>query len=255
MSVNLWTKDQLKLAFYLYCQLPFGKLHSRNGEIIALAKLIGRTPSAVSLKLVNLASLDPVIRDSGRRGMGNVSKLDKEIWDEFHANWEGLLVECRVLIKQWGENEKVASGAANNTIPSTFFGETRTVLTQQRMKQSFFRSTVLASYRGRCCITGLDIPGLLIASHIVPWSRDKSNRLNPSNGLCLSPLYDRAFDKGFITLDHHWHVLLSKELQQRAEPAVKKDFKAIDGQKIELPERFMPNPLFMEWHRAEIFRG
>lgn len=47
-------------------------------------------------------------------------------------------------------------------------------------------------------MSGLAEPRLLIASHIVPWSKDKTNRLNPSNGLCLSAIHDRAFDQGFI---------------------------------------------------------
>jgi hypothetical protein len=92
-----WTKEQLKLAFHLYCQLPFGRLHSRNPEIIQLATLIGRTPSAVAMKLVNFASLDPAIVNSGRSGLGNASALDKEVWEEFHADWEKLAVECEQL--------------------------------------------------------------------------------------------------------------------------------------------------------------
>ena len=56
-----WTRQQLKLAFHLYCQLPFGRLHRRNPEIVDLAELLGRTPSAVAMKLVNFASLDPAI--------------------------------------------------------------------------------------------------------------------------------------------------------------------------------------------------
>jgi len=63
-----WTREQLKLAFHLYCQLPFGKLHSRNAEIVELAQLIGRTPGAVAMKLVNFASLDPAITSTGRAG-------------------------------------------------------------------------------------------------------------------------------------------------------------------------------------------
>lgn len=45
-----WNIDQLKLAFYLYCQTSFGKLHGRNPEIIQLAKQLGRTPSALAMK-------------------------------------------------------------------------------------------------------------------------------------------------------------------------------------------------------------
>ena len=97
MRNDRWSREQLKLAFHLYCQLPFGKLHSRNAEIVELAQLIGRTPSAVAMKLVNFASLDPAIKSTGRAGLGNAGSLDREIWDEFQANWEGLAVECNRL--------------------------------------------------------------------------------------------------------------------------------------------------------------
>jgi len=79
MSQNRWTKEQVKLGFNLYCQLPFRRLHSRNPEIIELAELVGRTPSAVAMKLCNIASLDPAITGTGRRGLGNASALDHEV--------------------------------------------------------------------------------------------------------------------------------------------------------------------------------
>ena len=60
-----WTRKQLLVAFMLYCQLPFGKLHSRNPEIVKYAELIGRTPSALAMKLSNIASLDRVMIRSG----------------------------------------------------------------------------------------------------------------------------------------------------------------------------------------------
>ncbi|MCG3171790.1 MAG: hypothetical protein CALGDGBN_03488 [Pseudomonadales bacterium] len=56
-STAKWSREQLKLAFHLYCQLPFGRLHSGNPEIIELAAVIGRTPGALAMKLVNFASL------------------------------------------------------------------------------------------------------------------------------------------------------------------------------------------------------
>mgnify|MGYP003633627405 FL=1 len=158
MAVNLCTKEQLKLAFYLYCQLPFGKLHRVTNDIVELAEMIGRTPSAVSLKLVNLASLDPAIRNSGRSGMMNVSKLDREIWDEFHADWEGLLDECSQLIAKWREGKAGNGDVAGAEAVSDFQGETRSVLAEQRIGQRFFRRSVLAAYKSRCCISGLDFP-------------------------------------------------------------------------------------------------
>ena len=79
MIAARWTTEQLKLAFHLYCQLPFGKLHSRNAEVINLGQLLGRTPSAVAMKLVNFASLDPAITGTGRTGLPGASRLDREV--------------------------------------------------------------------------------------------------------------------------------------------------------------------------------
>lgn len=254
MSAGRWTKDQLKLAFHLYCQLPFGKLHSRNPEIIQLAKLIGRTPSAVAMKLVNFASLDPAITGTGRKGLEGASNLDREIWAEFHADWEGLAMECARLREHFGVTEQPDQDrSADFVLPEDFTGETRRVLTEQRIKQNFFRRAVLASYRGRCCMSGLSEPRLLIASHIVPWSKDKANRLNPSNGLCLSAIHDRAFDKGLITLSDDWKVIVSEELRRRDEPFVQSVLKPLEGRAIEIPERFVPDLAFVKRHRDEIF--
>ena len=257
MSLGRWTKEQLKLAFHLYCQLPFGKLHSRNSEIIELAKLIGRTPSAVAMKLVNFASLDPAITSTGRKGLDGASNLDREIWADFHADWEGLALECARLREQFSPSSTVnrenEAKIDDFEIPDDFTGETRRVFTEQRIKQNFFRRAVLASYRGRCCMSGLSEARLLIASHIVPWSKDKTNRLNPSNGLCLSAIHDRAFDKGLITLSDDWRVVLSKELRKSDEPLVKSVLKPLEDRAIEIPERFIPELAFLRRHRTEIF--
>lgn len=257
MTSRLWTREQLKLAFHLYCQLPFGKLHSRNPEVIQLAEQIGRTPSAVAMKLVNFASLDPAITSTGRKGLDGASKLDHEIWADFHADWEGLALECEQLRKQFGPMPTVHHPEEATTddfqIPDDFTGETRRVFTEQRIKQNFFRRAVLASYRGRCCMSGLSEPRLLVASHIVPWSKNKANRLNPSNGLCLSAIHDRAFDKGLITLADDLKIVLSDELRKHEEPFIQSVFQPLEGRTIEVPERFIPNVSFLQRHRAEIF--
>jgi putative restriction endonuclease len=251
MTNNRWTSEQLKLAFYLYCQLPFGKLHNRNPEIIHLAGLIGRTPSALAMKLSNFASLDPAITSTGRKGLEGASNLDREIWNEFHTGWEKLAVECEMLRRNLGDETQLEDEAGELLVPEDYMGETRQVITEQRIKQNFFRRAVLSSYRGRCCMSGLSEPRLLIASHIVPWSKDKANRLNPSNGLCLSAIHDRAFDKGLITLTDDFRV--SAVLKRLDEPFVKEVLVPLDGKMIELPERFLPSVEFVTRHRANWF--
>lgn len=249
-----WTLEQLKLAFYLYCQLPFGKLHQRNPHIVELSKLIGRTPSALAMKLVNFASLDPLIRESGRHGLGNASTLDKAVWDEFHADWERLVVECQQiregLAHEQGQSADAMQESSNDFALTDFTGETRQAIVQQRKKQDFFRHAVLASYRGRCCISGVSDARLLVASHIVPWSEDAANRLNPRNGLCLSAIHDKAFDRHLFSLTDDLRIVLSRSLKESKDDFIREVFWSVDGKPIDRPERFAPELAFLTQHRA-----
>ena len=125
-----------------------------------------------------------------------------------------------------------------------------------RVNQSFFRKMILASYNNQCCITGLDIPRLLIASHIKPWSADKNNRLNPCNGLCLNALHDKAFDTGLITVDVNNKIVISKAVKEHYSiESVNRYFEAYDNKTISLPDRFLPDNQFLEYHRNNIFNG
>jgi predicted restriction endonuclease len=257
MTSNRWNKEQLKLAFHLYCQLPFGRLHSRNPEIMLLAKLIERTPSAVAMKLVNFASLDPAITSTGRKGLDGASKLDREVWAEFNADWEKLALECTLLSTQLREEKGAGADVELDVTEQEglqdFTGVTKRVMTEQRVKQHFFRRAVLSSYRGRCCLSGLSDARLLMASHIVPWSNDKANRLNPSNGLCLSAIHDKAFDRGLLTISDNYKVMLSEQLKRNDDAFVAQIFLPLEGRKIELPEKFTPSIAFLSRHRKEIF--
>ena len=216
-----------------------------------------RTPSAVAMKLCNIASLDPAITSTGRSGLGNASALDREVWNEFHADWDRLAMDYLHIYEQLRKDKGLPSkedqtGAEPEDIDD-FTGETKRVITEQRMRQNFFRRAVLSSYLGRCCMSGLSDSRLLIASHIVPWSKDKHNRLNPRNGLCLSALHDKAFDRGLIALGDDFRVILSKNLEQRNEPFVRQFFHPLAGQSITLPARFAPDKAFLAQHRDVVF--
>ena len=254
-----WTLEQLKLAFCLYCELPFGKLHQRNPQIVELAKLIDRTPSALAMKLVNFASLDPIVRVSGRRGLGNASALDKEVWDEFHANWECLVVQCQQirvsLANEQGQPSEPVRSSSDDFVLTDYTGETRDAIVRQRIKQDFFRRAVLSGYRGRCCISGVSDTRLLVASHIVPWRDDVTNRLNPSNGLCLSAIHDKAFDQHLFSLTDDYRILLSSQLKASKDVFVQDVFWSIEDRSIELPERFAPAPTLLRKHREMMLRS
>ncbi len=252
--MSKWTRDELKVAFSLYCQMPYGKMHHRNPEIIRVAKLINRTPSALAMKLVNFASIDPTITSTGRKGLGNASALDKEIWDEFNANWEKLALESR-LILQTIQGE-VVNEDVEDLSPMNYFGATRKAQVEVRIKQAFFRKAVLSSYEGQCCMTRLSDERLLLASHIVPWSLDEQNRLNPRNGLCLSALHDRAFDKGLITVESNFRIRVSSAISSLADNEfAMAALLSLDGKMILTPSKFPPSAEFLDYHNQHIFLG
>ncbi|MBY0266919.1 MAG: HNH endonuclease [Burkholderiales bacterium] len=250
-----WSRDELLLAFNLYCRTPFGKMHSRNPEVIYLSKLIGRTSSSVAMKLVNFASLDPDITSSGRAGLGNASAGDRAIWSEFHQDWERLALESVEVLKVRSGGEKPESDDTFDiNAELSYEGVTKSVLTKVRVKQSFFRKSVLAGYQNRCCISGVLEQKLLVASHIVPWSEDKLNRLNPRNGLCLSSLHDRAFDQGLITVTPDFKVRVAKQLRSHRDNAmIDSAIVKMEGRSILLPEKFLPGREFLMWHNKYRF--
>ena len=77
-----WTEEEVLEALKLYRELSFGQMDKANPQVIDLAARIGRTPSAVAMKLCNLASLDPQITASGRTGLPNASALDRKVWSD-----------------------------------------------------------------------------------------------------------------------------------------------------------------------------
>jgi predicted restriction endonuclease len=180
--------------------------------------------------------------------LGNASIADKEIWNEFHNDWEKLTTECEAILHN--NNPSIVWSESPN-----YTGETHDAIVSIRLGQSFFRKAVLASYQNICCMSGVSLPQLLIASHIIPWSEAKENRLNPSNGLCLSAIHDKAFDKGLITVMPDYTIRVSKKIKENAGNSQQvKLLIEIDKQMINLPEKFLPNKDFLDWHNKNIFK-
>ncbi len=241
------------LAINLYCKLPFGKLHRNNPEVIRLAELIGRTSNSVAYKLVNFASLDPSLQERGIKGAKNTSKLDREVWEQFNYNWNELPYE----------SEKLRAAVEHSTLEKMHQieeaelpeeGKVREQIVKVRVNQSVFRRTVLAAYNSTCCITGIQLPALLVAGHIRPWGMDEKNRLNPRNGLAINALHDKAFEAGLLTITPDYLVRISSTLKAKeVAPATEDYFLRYDNEKIILPSRFLPDQSFLEYHNRERF--
>jgi len=248
-----WTRDELIVAMNLYSRLDFGQLHARNPLIIATAARMDRSPNSLAMKLCNLASFDPEVTRRGRVGLKGASQLDREVWNAFQSDWESLGVESEQRF-----NALVGAEPTIGTEERWMLREGPTEMettTRRRLGQDFFRRTVLVSYKNRCCITGTPMPALLSASHIVAWSADRTQRLNPRNGLCLAKTQDAAFDRHLITLDEDLRVVLSKSIRDHfTSEAVRVSFQPYEGKRIELPHRFTPDSALLERHR-NIFAG
>ena len=247
-----WSRDELIIVFNLYCRLPFGQLHRGNPDIIKVAGLIDRTPDALAMKLVNIASLDPVQQKRGVRGLKNVSSLDREMWQEFHKNWESMAIKSEEAV------DRLAGDATSHV--SELRGDMRetetTATTRIRLVQRFFRNTVISAYDSKCAICQIAEAEFLNASHIVPWSVDQSLRANPTNGISLCALHDRAFDRGFISLSDSMTLLISDSLRNIEPPdVIDSGFLKYDAKPIAIPSRFAPNRDAVKYHRESIFRG
>jgi putative restriction endonuclease len=267
-STNVkWTREHELIALNLYGKLPFGRFDKGNSVIIAIASRMGRTPSSLAMKLSNLASLDPVQKARGIKGLSGASKQDREMWLEFHANLNKLAPESEQLLHDlfttdddrevdFLERDKVRLEPSSElTPPSGPTEKTASVLV--RRGQQFFRQTVLNSYGVRCCISGINVPRLLVASHIKPWTDFPKERLEPRNGLCLSSLHDAAFDAGLITLNKDLSIILSRRLKGYfPQEVLEQNFVPFEGKQIHLPEKLAePNLHYLRYRREKIFRS
>ncbi len=259
-----WTRAHELVALNLYGKLPFGQFHHTNPVIVDVAARMGRSPGSLAMKLSNLASLDPVQQARGIKGLSGASKRDREMWKEFHRRIEKLGPESEQLLHDlftrddnlevdFLDRGKVRIERLRK--PPTGATES-TASVRVRRGQQFFRQTILNSYGVRCCISGIEVPRLLVASHIKPWRDFPDLRLDPRNGLCLSALHDAAFDVGLITLDKNLGVILSSKLKSfLPSKSLNDNFSRFEGKSIRLPDKVAePNPVFLEYHRQKIFQ-
>ncbi len=301
-----WSRSELLAAFRLYCRTPFGRLHTRNPDIQALAARLGRTDNAVGMKACNFASLDPAMAARKVRGLANASVADRRLWDQFLADSARIADEAEAAYEHFmglqppeaqrpetqfphappsqrpgaADTPKAPPGPQTPDRPHAAKDSqiadrpivpvdelalpegpaTVERLIRARRLQGFFRDAVLTSYTSRCCLTGIAIPALLNASHIIPHAHNPRRAADPHNGLCLNTLHDRAFDRGLISFDPDLRLILSPHLKTAPPgpigdlpPAHRRMFLDLEGTPLRLPERFRPDEEALRYHRETVF--
>ena len=170
--------------------------------------------------------------------------------------YENAQVDAATLARQLDEQplDEAAELVEDKTVNfATKEGKEVLRTIKARVNQAFFRKMVLHNYHHRCCITGIPVPEVLRASHIIPWSEDEANRMNPANGLCLSATYDAAFDAHLISFDESMRLVLSPNLREYLnDESFTKHFKALEGMQARASRRYQPHSELMASHRDKL---
>ena len=253
-----WTREHMLIALNIYEKLPFGKFDKGNRLIIDIAGRMGRSPSSLAMKLSNFASLDPVHKARGVKGLPKTTALDRAMWSEFRLNHDELTILGEELFSEMfsGTGSLAVVDGQKARIIQEPTGDLEKYLPKKvRYGQRYFRQVVLNAYGGRCGVTGLALRQLLVASHIIPWSKGAAHRLDPQNGIALNALHDKAFDRGLITFDTELRLVCALSLRDHfANLTVSQHFKTYEGQPLTLPaEAAGPKAEYLEYHRREVF--
>ena len=262
---RIWTDPEITLALALYLRTPYSKISGKNPEIQALARLLGRTDGSVSLKLANLAACDPEVAEHGRKGFSNGSKRDRIVWDTYIGNnrevsLDRLLEDCHIIGQNREINvDKIVLGVEENDVsipPVDLENTDAETLVKIRRGQSYFRQTVLRRYQNRCVVTGLVLPSLLEAAHIVPWAANQKLRLVPQNGLALNPLMHKAYDKNLLGIDADGIIHVAEAFMETAQnERIQSLLDKVDGQQIIIPADVQLNREYLDRHFQDFAAG
>lgn len=254
-----WTREETLTAFVLYLHLPRGLFHARNKDIIALSQAMGRRPSSVARKLSNIEHFDPN-RPEDVVGSANGSHWERDLWGEMAVKGDQLVDEAIGLYRDAMLPMIAIEYTGSPALGDIIEGKDIETKSTTRLNQDHFRNLLMTLYGGRCCVTGLGVEQLLVASHIKPWkdADPLTERVNVENGLLLNSLHDAAFDKGLITLDRDYRIVVSSELAKRAPMDDSEALRLLwgtRGRRIRLPERHRPSMDFITYHQDVVFMG
>ena len=261
MDRQLWSRDEFILVMNLYTKIRYGQFNANNSEVKKLASLIGKTPGAVAYKLVHFAGLDPFHKERGIKGLANPGKKAVDIYNEFQENWNEMLYESEVLLakKQNTTVEKIFfSEQEFETIEKNIIGEKKGLdvkrLVKTRVNQALFREIVTNNYSNTCAICGINLPQLIIASHILKWSDHENERLNPTNGICFCNTHDKAFELGLIGINAGYEILISKKLNEISDKkTLQVVFQRHEKTQLIMPDKYFPNKDFLDIHYQKRF--
>lgn len=243
--MTAWSRSDIVIAYALYCITPLNQIRPTNKVIQQVSEIIPHSVASIVMRMHNFQHLDP----KGGEGLGHVAKKDIPIYEEFKHDWGALSIEAETLTGLALFDSTPLHGAK----PLSDLTDHRRV-TRERV---FFKKAVLSAYDDRCYISGCTLPQMLIASHIKPYSkcRSEADRVSPDNGICLNTFYDKAFDAGLITITPSMTVHVSPLAKCRPDDNfTRKWLLNLESKVLPTPRRFPPRKMFLEYHNDIIFK-
>lgn len=258
---NRWTREETIIALYYYFQIPYGQLAKNNPQILQIAKILGRTPSSVSMKMGNLARFDQTLQKRGVHGLSNGSRMDDLIWHEFFNHYEKLISSAEAALNHLKEkhSDSLFTTPPSFCAPSNSYNRRHLeTLNLEKNRQAFFNHAVLASYDVKCCITGIAIPELISVCHIKPVNacQNEEEKISPQNGLCMNALFKEAFQTGLISIrSDNMKIMVSSKLKKhkKLDSVTKSWIVESEGREIIKPQHCLPQKNFFEYHNDVIF--
>jgi len=192
-----------------------------------------------------------IIHHFGIRGDKKAVLQRTNIEDEMKnssGSYLKILMQLHAFSDEEEKSSMVVKESSNGNYNWTDKGNGKTEIsakTKVRIGQQALRKYVLRNYSSQCALCEIDKEDLLICSHIKPWAAEESNRLNPQNAICLCALHDRLFDRGYISLDDNYQVLLSGKADEIIE-------NIMSGTKFRKPIKDLPDKKLLEYHWKEI---
>ncbi len=234
-----WSREDILIAYALYCIVPISEIKPTNKLIQQVSVTFSHSIGSLVMRMKNFAAIDP---NSKVKGAPHAAKADHAIFDEFKNDWGALSVEAEKLTGL----ALFDSSPVNGAKPLS----TLTSKNQVSRERHFFRASVFASYENTCCISGVSLPAMLVASHIKPFRscRTASERTDPRNGLLLNTFYDKAFDQGLITVLPDYTIHCSGIVLAQKDEFTQRWLADLEGKPIALPERFYPNEECLIYH-------
>lgn len=179
-----------------------------------------------------------LLKDNGLKSVQGPSRVSDQL-EEFILNRTNpaTIVELGELKKECDELEGI-----------TGLGADKEAVVKVRIGHGKFKKALLKR-QDHCQVCGLDLEGLLIASHIKPWSKsDEYEKVDPDNGLLLCPNHDALFDKGLISFTDDGDLLLSFVVDPNAKGK-------LDLNNILKLSMSPKRKEYMAWHRENLFKS